>query len=357
MFMCAIFTLHAYSDSKLIQYKRGSLFMDISSPGNICIFDEIRLKFGIDKLKTYFLHLLKFDRKRAIDLINDNRLHFCSLFALQLEIMEYKLFDDLNLQCKSALDIVNGISTRKGTKTRNSIENYKQMSHSSMKWILETGSNDDGYSNQFDAILDSTAALLVKIIDDKSVLPILVHMIFNRHRKGLFYYDLLWTFFEARDPHSLFLIARNLSSSDLSDVELARKLLNFIPCINLGAAINNLRLYMLCQSWLYQNLPYLYYTGDNFRQTCNPIPYVISWEAKYLCKPVSPDTGKFIAPLSKEEKIFLEKFKTQSYNNRVILADYSFRVYHYNSSMWSIWLRYPIIDQIRMAGTIGGRLL
>lgn len=427
--------------------------MDISVHGNLSVFDEIRLTYGIDNLKKFFLNLVKTDREKVIHLINDDRLHFYSLFELQPEIRANKLYEDLIPRYKNALNIIDIISAvksipgdqgyhlygnkLKSTRTQKSAIDYRQMSHSSLKWMLETGFMDNGRNDRFDAILDSTAALLIKSFNDKSVLPLIAEMIFDRHRKGLFYYDLVWAFFEACEPCSLTLAANRLCSRNLRDVDLARRLLNFIPYISTGEtsknipgyvpgyvpgfapgytpmyapvynpvydsghdpvyvpgydvydpvynpgydsengpenalmnppeynpeyapghAPDNLTLYKLCLEWLGQNLPFLYYTGDTFQQTCNPIPYAVAWEAKYLCKVISANTGKILAPLTKDEEKLLLNFKAQSHSSKVILADYSFRLYRQDRKLWNTWFCYPVADQVRMAAyRMGGGIL
>ncbi|HEY5588621.1 MAG TPA: hypothetical protein VIK86_06665, partial [Candidatus Paceibacterota bacterium] len=103
---------------------------------------------------------------------------------------------------------------------------YKRIGYSVLKGMFERGVVQNGQSNDNDELLDATATLLIKIHKDKTILPIIVDMIFFRNRKGLFTHDLIWAFFQAREPNSLMLIANYLNSEDMNDVKLACKLLD-----------------------------------------------------------------------------------------------------------------------------------
>ncbi|MBK5240310.1 hypothetical protein [Clostridium sp.] len=156
------------------------------------------------------------------------------------------------------------------------------MDYPEIKEIFEGCIGKHGLSEEKDEILDITAALLIKTHNDNSILPIIVDTIFFRNREGLFNHDLIWTFFEARDPYSLMLIANYLYSDDARDIELAYKLLDFVPSIDMrngrGDSENQ---YTTIFYWLKENYRFLYFTGESFQRTSNPIPYKIDLHEKY----------------------------------------------------------------------------
>ncbi|MGK0465063.1 hypothetical protein [Clostridium sp.] len=138
-----------------------------------------------------------------------------------------------------------------------------------------------GLSEEKDELLDITAALLIKTHKDNSILPIIVDTIFFRNREGLFNHDLIWSFFEARDPYSLMLIANYLHSDDTRDTELAYKLLDFVPSINMRNGREDKNQYTNLFYWIQENYRFLYFTGESFQRTSNPTPYKIDLDAKY----------------------------------------------------------------------------
>jgi len=152
---------------------------------------------GEDSIKSFFYQLSKANEKEALNLINDENLHFTSLFVLKHEIEELKLFQKLNIRNRIALRITNEILLSK--KNISDVEYLSfggiQAVHSVLKWMLETGCIKDGLNDQYDEVLDITAIFLIKIYRDKTVLPIISEMIFRRYKQGLLIHDLAWAFF------------------------------------------------------------------------------------------------------------------------------------------------------------------
>ncbi len=151
---------------------------------------------GVDNIRSFFYQLAKENEKEALNLINDENLHFTSLFVLRPEIEELNLFQKLNARNRIALGITNEILSSK--RNISDVEylsfDYIQAVHSVLKWMLETGCINDGLDDQYDEILDITAIFLTKIYRDKTVLPIIAEMIFRRYKQGLLIHDLAWGF-------------------------------------------------------------------------------------------------------------------------------------------------------------------
>lgn len=256
--------------------------------------------------------------------------------------------DDLNLTSTVAKSFINEFIS--GVNSMSNIEqlsiNSIQLSHSALKWILESRSTIDIPDNQLDEVLDKTAILLATVYKDKESLPIIADLIFERHRKGCFNHDLIWAFFESCDTHSLFLIANRLLSTQPKDVQLARQLLGFIPGISNNWITNKNKLYSYFANWFEENNLFLHFTGESFNLTSNPIPYAVVLEAKYLYKPVSIDTGLILEELSMAEQMLLDEFRKLNYNTKLILAQFSSNLHRKNINWWNEWITYPIAYQI-----------
>jgi hypothetical protein len=87
----------------------------------------------------------------------------------------------------------------------------------------------DVFTDDVDEAFDAASGILTSIYKDKTCLPAIVKMIFKRHKEGRFINNLVWAFFQCSDPGSLILIANYLNSKEPEEMELAKKLLNFIP--------------------------------------------------------------------------------------------------------------------------------
>ncbi|AUN25985.1 hypothetical protein RSJ21_12260 [Clostridium botulinum] len=309
----------------------------------------------VDNIRSFFYQLAKENEKEALNLINDENLHFTPLFVLRPEIEELNLFQKLNARNRIALGITNEILSSK--RNISDVEylsfDYIQAVHSVLKWMLETGCINDGLDDQYDEILDITAIFLTKIYRDKTVLPIIAEMIFRRYKQGLLIHDLAWAFFESRDPISLSIISERLQSKELKDVELAQELLSFVPGIGIRENIDIKKQYLSFLDWFGKNNLFLHFTGESFQQVKNPVIYRVVLEAKYLCEPVSIDTGEILRILSRKECKLIDQFKRLDKNTQKLLSEFSVMLHHNNICKWQYWLECPIGEQIKFA-RIGG---
>lgn len=206
-----------------------------------------------------------------------------------------------------------------------------------------------GLSKDYDKVFDKITAILICNYNDKSILPAVANAIFLRHRNGLFNHNLIWAFFEAREPSSLNLIGNRLQSSNLKDIELAEELLAFIPEINSYRNTDNFNKHLYFSKWMENNILFLKYTGESFQLTTTPCPYTIIQPAKYICKKVSVDTGEPIAPMTKYEFNLLNEFDKLNDDFQKLLSDFSYTVYRQNLYFWNTWIHSPIKSQIRSA--------
>ncbi len=249
-----------------LYYSKEVLFaMPLKLFRKIDELDKIRLKKGNNEIKAVFNSLVKNNAEKAIKLINDKNLQFTSLFIIGPGIKDKSILDNLNQRNKCSLEVIKGVP----------FDTYsRQEYYSVLKWILETGYREDGLNEEYDEVLDTAAIILSKVYKDNQSLPVIEEMIFSRYRQGAFIYDLVWAFFEAANWEDLIRLAKRLRSSDPKDNELARKFLNFIPCLDINKSPE--MQYRCSIKWLKENRSLLFYTGETNLQTCDPVRFAVS---------------------------------------------------------------------------------
>jgi len=318
------------------------------------LVDEIRFNHGMDRLKATFHDLVNNNPEKAVKVINNENVLFPYLFILQSEIIRSDLLSRLNVRNKYALEITNEILLKEISNTQRFSSEFRQDDYSVLKWIVDTGYIEDGLNDKYDEVIETAAIILTKFYKDKSCLRIIEEMIFNRYKKGAFIYDLVWAFFEASDPDSLIMVINRLHSPNPKDIELARKFLNFIPCIGKHLEENPQKQYECALRWINQNQNFLYYTGETYLQTSNPYRYAISLEAKYLQKTAANFYREASRSLTEVEYTCLERFNSLDSNSKLCLSNYSDMLYRKSRNMWSNWLQNPIDKQIEIAQRILG---
>lgn len=311
--------------------------------------DHIRRRKGIDQCKDFYRNLASEHRQNAVRLINDRRLYFASLFILQPEINELGL--ELNERNQTALDLCKKISAGKETSqgTEIIIQLNSEPVHRALLWMLNTGAADDGLGNEFDQAVDTAAAVLLKTHHEESVIPVIADLIFQRNRRGSYCHDLVWTFFQSRNINSLRYIAKYLRSSNTSDVQLARKLLNLPQDTESNAGTDRENEYRKYLFWLHENAPYLYFTGESLQYSNNPDLCRLDLEAKYLRKTIDSQQHKPIVPYTQEELNCLKNFDEIKEDEKSTLANYSQTLYRKNHRDWNQWIHSPVDKQLHIA--------
>ncbi|MCY6355226.1 hypothetical protein [Clostridium sp. ZS2-4] len=290
------------------------------------LLDQVRINDGIEELSKVFKKMVMCDIKYAMDLINAEGLQFTSLFVLRDDIKKLYIFDRLNKRNQMALDMVN---TMLANDKKDEFACYCSWIHDAqmvifvLRWMMETGSSDDGFSEEYTKVMDSTAAILTTVFADKASLQHTVDLIFQRWEKGRFIDYLVWAFFQAREPYSLVMIAEYLKSTKIKEKELACRLLAFAQSVQISDEIDGEEQYMIFQEWLEENNLYLYFQDESFQESSHPVPYVVIWKAKYMGKTVSVDSGEIIGSLTEEEELILEEFESLDEETKISLAEYS----------------------------------
>lgn len=329
--------------------------MPLNNSTSMSLLDKVRLNKGTNELRSFFSTLLKNNKQEAINLINDNHLSFTSLFILKAVIEESNLLSNLNWRNQISLQIINEVLKKRVPTEEQLSPDYKQKLHSVLKWMLKTGFTDDGLNDEYDEVLDITSAILITEFKDNSVLPIIVHMIFERNKKGTLTHDLIWALFQSEAPQSLILIADRLLSPNPKDVELSRKLLSFVSEIDMNSNGDNKNQYVTFINWINENIPFLTFTGESFQQCSAPAPYTVRLDAKYLCRCKLINNNTRSNSVTKEELTLLEIFNNLDENTKILLAKFSFMLYRQNPYFWHMWIKSSIAEQIKVARIrIGG---
>ncbi|KAF5432373.1 hypothetical protein C5S39_03875, partial [Candidatus Methanophagaceae archaeon] len=133
----------------------------------------------------------------------------------------------------------------------------------------------------------------------------------------------------------------------------ARRLLAFVPGIDVHKDTEGEQQYQTFQLWLEENSPFLHYRGESFQETSKPVPYDVALKGKYLGRSVSVDSGEILSPLTKEEDQILEEFEKDDEEVKDSIATYS-EVKRYQSlEDRNIWIRRPLTER-RKAEKLGG---
>lgn len=318
--------------------------------------DSIRKNKGVDALRVYFYKMGKTKKSEASRLINDSRLHFYSLFLLIQQIKTLDFFPHLNTRNKTALSLCGKILKDERLVLNASIPTSPNSSQNQavLKWMLASGSDDDGLSDDFDEILDAAASLLVVQYKDKTILPLIANMIFKRNKQGTYCHELIWCFCQSRDPNSLKLISQYLDSGDKKDTELSRKILHYPNLQSNNPSIENYSNHAY-QGWLKENFDYLYFTSESFQQSSEPEICCVDLGAKYLGKKIAPHNRQMLAPLNKNEQEHLDAFHQLDYDEQVNLCNFAHKVHKQNRSLQNKWSSYPVSKQVHLAQSgLGG---
>lgn len=329
----------------------------IGTQERIAFLDQVRLEEGIDKLKKVFKESADHNKEAAVNSLNHENLQFTSLFLLRDEIKKLAILEQLSERNRISMEIVEDILSREKesptASCRLSICDHIQMVQAVLRWMLETGSKDDGLSAEFTQVLDTTASLLTTVFRDETVLPLIADLIFTRSEKEFFNDYLIRAFFEAREPYTLDLIANRLRSPQVKEANLARRLLGFVPGIDVHKNTEGELHYRIFQAWLEENSPFLHYRGESFQETSKPVPYDVVLRGKYLGRSVSVDSGEILTPLTKEEDQILEEFENEDEAVKDSFATQSEVMRYQSFDDWKTWVRRPLKER-QNAQKLGG---
>jgi len=312
------------------------------------LLDNVRLSNGPECLRNYYAGIAAIDPQKALELLNDPGLSFAALYVLRNDLKAFTSRTALEPMHYTALKLTDLLSAGKDRKTEAAIRSGGSNTKAVLYWMMHTGYRDERLGESYDALMDSIAALLVKSFKDTSSLPDIIDLAFMRHRAGREIHDIIWAFFEACSPESLFYIADRLDSGNSADVALAKKLLHFIPSVSEGK-LDDASLCISVRQWLSDNLPFLYYSGESLNLSPQPEYYILSLACKYLCHVVSSKTGQPLQAIRHTEQQHLQAFCSLPYHIQLKLSDFSYALYRTNAYEWNLWITLPVTQQIAIA--------
>lgn len=349
----------------------------------LSLLDNIRISSGPEILRSYFSELLHTNRNNLAELLSDRHLRFSTLYMLKSDIKGSGLRDSLPAVYKQALELSEALSeaetadtapsrrrsstfgryagtrlsgrNRAGKKAKPVDEMLADPSSAqALGWIVRTGWDGDMPEEHYERLMERCTALLLVLLKDRSVLPDVADVIFERHRQGKLVHNLVWAFFEAHDRESLYLIAQRLCSPDRRDAALARKLLCFIPGTDDVSADGHSQYFSVLE-WLAVNMPYIHFTGESMQMCPKPVFCAVSHEGRYLCTQVSADSGKPEIPSGGPEAERLERFRRLDGSQKRLLADVSCALFMQDKRRWESWIRLPLGEQLESAlSMLGG---
>ncbi len=304
---------------------------------------------GSDQLKRMFRELVLRDEREAMRYINADNLGFPVLFILMHEISARNMYSELSQRNKAAIHICAKKIYKYNTKMTDLMD--RGIIHQALNWMFLTGKDWSGPSDghdTYDAVIDDVSALLITAFEDKTIMRDIVDLIFKRHRQGLYIHDLVWSFFQVLDPDALALTANHLLSANPKDAELAGKLLGVdIPAASNSAGARKTQRQFL--SWIEDNKPYLYLTGEHFQMTSKPKHLDADAEAKYLGKEISPRYRAPVEPLTEAETACLRSYRASTYENQELLTNYSHRLRSRDTQQWYEWMQKQPAEQVLAA--------
>ncbi|MEN6315718.1 MAG: hypothetical protein ABFD25_15900 [Clostridiaceae bacterium] len=327
------------------------------SYGTQSLLDNIRLSNGPEGLKNFYHDLLRRDSKKAFELVNDNNLHFDTLFLLRSELSKTAASDKLNPLYREALRIAEMLVAGEKSHAGRSIRSGRDEIGPVLRWMVKTGCPErycGAELENYEQLMEISAALLTKSFRDTSALPEIAEMIFERNRDGRLIHDLVWAFFEARNPESLLLIAERLVSPYFADAALAKRLLCFIPGLDDESTAGPI-LYNRVLNWLGENRPFMSYTGENLHLCNLPRHYAVSLSAKYLRHPVSIDRDIPLPALNEFERCLAMQFDKLPEHQQQCLADFSHTLHKTNIRQWNAFLQLSADQQANLALSQTGR--
>lgn len=310
--------------------------------------DNLLLEQGLAPCRQQFRQMAQNRRGAAVAAINHPELLFPTLYVLLPELEEMNLFEPLNTRNKVAA-ILCARTLEQHSLTEKLAPHQHLEDHETrqavLRWMLQTGMDQDGNDPGLDRMLDMASAVLIKTYGDPTVLESVLWLIFSRNRQGLFNHDLVWAYFRWQKPETLRLLASYLRSPDPNDNALAQKLLG-PNLVGNGGGIMSEETYNNLLAWLEENAEYLYFTGEDFQYSSEPNPCEVNLAAKYLCKRVDHDSGEPLAPLTEEERKQLENFHQIPPEDQEELSRLSHRMFSRDPAAWNKWIQTPVVVQV-----------
>lgn len=242
--------------------------MQIDNFNSNSFLDQVRNAYGDDGCKTVLRNTCETDKEKAVELLNDELLTFPCLYSLLPEIKSMNLAGLLNAKGKVAAAIADKILHLSDSDAAPDLfSDINEVVHVVLRWIMETGCNEENCSAVYERILDVCASVLLQIYKDSSILPLIDEMIFQRKNKGHHTHDLVWAFFKSKNPDTLGLVGRHLLAPAEKEYLYACNLLRLEPVEN-AQREDQYHQYM---NWLDSNRENLEFTNESNQYSSSPV--------------------------------------------------------------------------------------
>lgn len=243
---------------------------------NLTNLENSRIKLGDKKFIELIEQLIITDKSRAIYLINTQNISIFTFFLMINSIKKHQIEFNLSHKYMFILKILDELDE---SEIDSLYLNKNFEIYNFLTWIFKSGYKFDGYSNDFDKILDHSAVILLHYYNDYSILSEVCALIFKRNRENLYNHDLIWAYFNTKNIKIFKNILNYLKSKNNTDKDFAHELLSYITDEKVDNTYNSWRI------WEIDNSPYLYFNGEHFQQTSNPKTYHLDIDSKFLGKP------------------------------------------------------------------------
>lgn len=315
--------------------------------------ETVRTRFGEQRAIETFAQAAQRNKAQAAAMANDQTLRFRTFFVLIPHIKTYKINSELNERGRIVLRFCAEMLADEELKecTQNVTLTGNENLHNVLKWMIRTGTQDDGADQDYAKVLDNAAALLADRYHDTSVLPLLVDMLFRRARNGYNIHDLSWALFHRGDPHMLRLVASYLRTERAQDYELACSILHLNPLSNEERAQGRQRQYERYLAWLNDNYDYLFPTEESFQLKSDPEPFAVDVAAKYLVRPTMKREWGAASPAmaSMQASNLPREFLKLSEAEQELLAAYSHNLHRKNRADWNRFIALSVSEQLNEA--------
>lgn len=247
--------------------------MEHQQPEGMTSLDQIRAAAGNDACIRAFNERKSRDSEEVLTQLNAEETTFPTLYLLTPGIGD--LANRLSERNLIAIGIVAEL-TRSGEEQLMDLSSPSQSVHAALLWMLHTGYTEHALDEPFQKVMDLVCSILLDT--DKSILPQVCDLIFERKKRDQCIHDLVWAFFRVKDAAVLRLLAERLDSEEKAEHTLARSLLHMNEGGNGDTAPQTDRAGY--GEWLSEVEPFIFFTGLGYQASSSPIMWGVDYAKK-----------------------------------------------------------------------------
>jgi len=247
--------------------------MEHQQPEGMTSLEQIRAATGNDACIRAFDEKKRQNSEAALTQLNAQETTFPTLYLLAPGIGD--LANRLSERNLIAIGIVAEL-TRSAGEPLMDLSSPNQSVHTTLLWMLHTGYTEHALDEPYQKVMDLVCSILLDI--DKSILPQVCALIFERKKRGQCIHDLVWAFFRTKDAAALRLLAERLDSEEKAEHALARSLLHMNEGGNGDTAPQTDRAGY--GEWLNEVEPFLFFTGLGHQFSSSPVMWGVDYAKK-----------------------------------------------------------------------------